>query len=155
MKKYTIGLIAALAIAAPSCDDLEVAPTGFYSEDIAYASIENLDMVVKYYYSAFHNVADIETGKAMTTVDDGVSDLIKCPWYNVDGGALNKIFFQDNYVTVESNFRSNWGTMYNWIRIINQFLDDYNNGMIKLPGEEVAVRIAEARFIRAFAYPAS
>lgn len=152
MKKYTIGLIAALAIAAPSCDDLEVAPTGFYSEDIAYASIENLDMVVKYYYSAFHNVADIETGKAMTAVDDGVSDLIKCPWYNVDGGALNKIFFQDNYVTVESNFRSNWGTMYNWIRIINQFLDDYNNGMIKLPGEEVAVRIAEARFIRAFAY---
>lgn len=152
MKKYTIGLIAALAIATPSCDDLEVAPTGFYSEDIAYASIENLDMVVKYYYSAFHNVADIETGKAMTAVDDGVSDLIKCPWYNVDGGALNKIFFQDNYVTVESNFRSNWGTMYNWIRIINQFLDDYNNGMIKLPGEEVAVRIAEARFIRAFAY---
>lgn len=152
MKKYIIGLTAALAIVTPSCDDLEVDPTGFYSENIAYASVDNLDMVVKYFYSTFHNVADIETAKSLSAVDDGVSDILKAPWYNVDGGAFNKLFFQDNYVTVESNFRSNWGTMYNWIRIINQFLDDYNKGMIKLPQEEVAPRIAEARFIRAFAY---
>lgn len=152
MKKYILGLTAALAFAVTSCDDLEVDPTGFYSENVAYASVDNLDMVVKYFYSTFHSVADIETGSGMTTVDDGASDLLKASWYNVGGGAFNKLFFQDNYVTVESNFRSNWSTMYNYIRIINQFLDDYNKGMIALPSEEVAPRIAEARFIRAFAY---
>ncbi len=152
MKKYILGLTAALALAATSCDDLEVDPTGFYSESVAYASVENLDMVVKYFYATFHNVADIETGSGMTSIDDGVSDLLKASWYNVGGGAFNKLFFQDNYVTVESNFRSNWGSMYNFIRIINQFLDDYNRGMIRLPENEVAPRIAEARFIRAFAY---
>ena len=83
MKKYILGLTAALALAATSCDDLEVDPTGFYSESVAYASVENLDMVVKYFYAIFYNVADIETGSGMTSIDDGVSDLLKASWYNV------------------------------------------------------------------------
>ncbi|MBD5367512.1 MAG: RagB/SusD family nutrient uptake outer membrane protein [Bacteroides sp.] len=152
MKKYILGLTAAIAIVTPSCESLEVAPTGFLASEVAYSSVDHLDMVVKNFYSTFHAVADIETGKGLTAIDDGVSDLLKSTWYNVDGGAFNKFFFLDNYLTVESNFRSNWGTMYTYIRIINQFFDDYNEGTIALPAEEVAPRLAEARFIRAFAY---
>lgn len=152
MKKYIIGLVATAALVAPSCNTLDVDPTGNYSESTAYASLDNLDLYIKQFYTIYHNIADIETGKALTAVDDGCSDLLKSSWYNVEGGCWNKIFFQDNYVTVESNFRSNWGTMYTHIRRFNEFLDDVDKGMVKLNGEEVAKRIAETRFLRAFAY---
>ncbi len=153
MKKYIIGLIASAAVALPACDTLDVDPTGYYSEDVAYASVDNLDMTVKNFYGMFHAFADIETGKGLTAVTDGASDLLKGSWYNVDGGAFNKMFFQDNYITVSGgDFRSNWGSMYNYVRILNQFLYDYERGMIKLPETSVAPRIAEARYLRALAY---
>lgn len=154
MKKYIFGLVAGLAVMATSCDDLEVDPTGYYSDNVTYASVKNLDMVVKNFYSVFHSVADIETGKGLTTIDDGATDLLKSSWYNVEGGCWNKMFFQDNYITADGGcFRSNWGGMYSYIRLINQFLEDYDNGLLSnLPQDEVAIRLAESRFIRTFAY---
>lgn len=153
MKKYIIGLLASAAVVLPACDTLDVDPTGYYSENVAYASVANLDMTVKNFYGLFHQFADIETGKGLTSVTDGASDLLKGSWYNVDGGAFNKMFFQDNYITVSGgDFRSNWGTMYNYIRLLNQFIYDYERGMIKLPAADVAPRLAEARFLRALAY---
>ncbi|MDE6802920.1 MAG: RagB/SusD family nutrient uptake outer membrane protein [Muribaculaceae bacterium] len=153
MKKYILGLIASAAIALPACDTLDVDPTGYYSENVAYASVDNLDMTVKNFYGMFHAFADIETGKGLTSITDGATDLLKGSWYNVDGGAFNKMFFQDNYITVTGgDFRSNWSSMYNYIRLLNQFLWDYERGMIKLPESDVKARIAEARFLRALAY---
>lgn len=153
MKKYIIGCLAAGAFAFTSCDTLDVDPTGYYSENVAYASVDNLDMTVKNFYGLFHQFADIETGKGLTAVTDGATDLLKGSWYNVDGGAFNKMFFQDNYITATGgDFRSNWGGMYNYIRLLNQFLYDYERGMIKLSEADVAPRIAEARFLRALAY---
>lgn len=154
MKKYIIGCLAAGALAFTSCDTIEdVNPTGYYSEDVAYASVANLDMTVKNFYGMFHQFADIETGKGLTAVTDGCSDLLKGSWYNVDGGAFNKMFFQDNYITATGgDFRSNWGGMYNYVRILNQFIYDYERGMIKLPAADVLPRVAEARYLRALAY---
>ncbi|MDE5608117.1 MAG: RagB/SusD family nutrient uptake outer membrane protein [Muribaculaceae bacterium] len=153
MKKYIIGLLASAAIALPSCDTLDVDPTGYYSEDVAYASVDNLDMVVKNFYGMFHQFADIETGSSLTSITDGVSDLLKGSWWNVAGGTFNKMFFQDNVISVTNgDFRSNWGSMYNYVRLLNQFLWDYERGMIKLPTADVQPRLAEARFLRALAY---
>lgn len=153
MKKYILGCLAAGALTFTSCDTIDVDPTGYYSESVAYSSLDNLDMTTKYFYSIFHNVADIETGKGLTAIDDGASDLLKASWYNVEGGCWNKMFFQDNYITVDNgNFRSNWNTMYIHIVRQNQFLYDYERGMIKLPEADVKPRVAEVRFLRAFAY---
>ena len=154
MKKYIIGLVASLAVTLPSCDSIsDVNPTGYYSEDVAYASVENLDLTVKNFYGMLHQIADIETGNALNAVTDGATDLLKGSWFNVDGGIFNKMFFLDNQITVTGgDFRSNWGGMYNYIRLFNQFLWDYERGMIKLPEDQVIVRVAEARFLRALCY---
>lgn len=153
MKKYILGLFAAASVGFCSCDTLDgVNPTGYYSEDVAYNSVEHLDMTVKNFYAMYHNFADIECGAACTSVDDMGTDLLRSGWYNTNSGCFNKFFFQDNYVTVESNFRSNWNTMYNHIVRQNQFLYDVQRGMIKLDGEVVKVRAAEVRFLRALAY---
>jgi hypothetical protein len=155
MKKIFIGVAAALALAGglTSCSDvLDVDPTSRYSESTAYASIDNLDLYVKYFYSTFHNCADIECTEYCIT-DDGVTDLLKSSWYNVSAGCINRFFYLNNFVTVESNFRSNWSTMYQRIRQVNEFLVDLHNGFLSgLDQDAVAIREGEARFIRAFAY---
>lgn len=58
MKKILIGLSFAL-FGLQSCDVLDVDPQSFYSENVAYASIENVDFYVKDLYQAFHEYSDI------------------------------------------------------------------------------------------------
>ena len=74
MKKILIGLSFAL-FGLQSCDVLDVDPQSFYSENVAYASIENVDFYVKDLYQAFHEYSDIE--KPVDVYDDGFSDLLK------------------------------------------------------------------------------
>ena len=152
MKKYILSLIAALAVAAPSCDTPDIDPTGKYSDATAYASIKNLDLYVKDMYIIYHSVANVECGKSLNMLEDAWTDLIKTSWYGVDQGQ-NKFFSQINSMTVESNPRSNWKTMYEHIRKFNYLLVDAKAGKLsKLPSQEVAARVAEVRFLRAFAY---
>lgn len=54
-------------------------------------------------------------------MDDGASDLIKYSWYGVDGGKMNRFFYQSNFVTPQGNFRSNWNDMYTRIRQLNEY----------------------------------
>ena len=153
MKKYILGILGSLAVVSSGCNALDIDPTYQYSESTAYASIDNLDLYVKDFYRFFHSIADIETGSSLTSIEDMWADLYMGSWYNVAGGTVNKSFYLDNYVTVESNFRSNWGTMYSYIRIVNEFLVDLHDGRLsKLNQTEVAKREGEARMIRAFAY---
>ena len=48
-------------------------------------------------------------------MDDGVSELLKYSWWG-DKGQVNQAFYNTNYVTVDANYRSNWSTMYTYIR---------------------------------------
>lgn len=153
MKKYILGLVATLAVAAPSCDTLDIESTGRFNEGTPYESIEKMDLYVKNFYLMYHHIANIECGATLNMLEDAYTDLIKSSWYNVNGGAVNKFFYQDNYVTVESNFRSNWSTMYAHIRKCNEFLVNLKAGKMKhLSEEAMAQREGEVRFIRAFAY---
>ncbi|MDE7386671.1 MAG: RagB/SusD family nutrient uptake outer membrane protein [Muribaculaceae bacterium] len=152
MKKYIYSIITALAIAAPACDTLDFDPTGQYSDSNAYTSIHNLDYYIKDMYQIYHNIANVECGSSLNMLEDAWTDLIKTSWYNV-GQGQNKFFSQVNSMTVESNPRSNWGTMYSHIRKFNYFLVDAKAGRIShLPAEDAAARVAEVRFLRAFAY---
>ena len=125
IRKYTAGLLSVLCLSASSCDVLDVEPTGRYSETTAYSSLSNLDLYVKYFYGVLYANADINCGSSCL-MDDGVTDLVKYSWYNVSAGTVNKFFYQPNFVTEQSNFRSNWSAMYTWISKLNEYLEDLN-----------------------------
>lgn len=141
-----------MAVMSPACDTLDFDPTGQYSDATAYSSIKNLDLYVKDMYTIYHNIANVECGSSLNMLEDAWSDLIKTSWYGV-GQSQNKFFSQENSMSVETNPRSNWNTMYTNIRKFNYLLVDAKAGKLsKLPQDEVAARVAEVRFLRAFAY---
>ncbi|MBP3202574.1 MAG: RagB/SusD family nutrient uptake outer membrane protein [Bacteroidales bacterium] len=144
-------ILAATVMVLTSCAEkaIDLNPTGWYSESVAYSSEENLDLYIKGLYSVLYSNADIAAGYIF---DDSVTDLVKQSWYNTGGGTVNRFFYQDNVVTPESNFRSNWG-LYTNIRRINEVFADVHDGYAKNLNEDVLnIRLAEVRFLRAFAY---
>mgnify|MGYP000411902828 CR=1 FL=1 len=150
IKKYIIGIAASICLT--QCDVLDVDPTGWYSENVAYSSLENVDLYVKGLYSVLYDNATINID-SYCLMDDGATDLLKYSWYGVNGGAMNKFFYQTNYVTETSNFRSNWSGMYTRIRQLNEYFYDRSKGYgDNLDQDEMKKRTAEVRFLRAFAY---
>lgn len=150
-KKFINSVLSVVAGAAlvSSCDVMDLDPTGWYAETVAYASIENMDYYVKGFYSVMYANADISTGYVM---DDGVSELLKYSWWG-DKGQVNQAFYNTNYVTVDANYRSNWSSMYTYIRQLNEYFYDLSNGRAAaLDQDQVKIRTAEVRFLRAFAY---
>ena len=62
MKNIFLGLTAGACLTVSSCDVMDVDPTGWYGENVAYASLENLDLYVKSFYCVFYQNADIAVG---------------------------------------------------------------------------------------------
>ena len=87
IKKYIIGIAASICLT--QCDVLDVDPTGWYSENVAYSSLENVDLYVKGLYSVLYDNATINID-SYCLMDDGATDLLKYSWYGVNGGAMNK-----------------------------------------------------------------
>ena len=134
-----------------SCNVLDLDPTKWYGENVVYASESNMDLYVKDFYILLYKNADI--GRGDLIMDDGFSDLIKYSWFNVQGGIVNKFFYLDNIINPTSNFRSNWDSYYTYIRQMNELFSDVNSGYAsKLDKNFVDTRVAEVRFLRAFAY---
>ena len=151
MKKILIGLSFAL-FGLQSCDVLDVDPQSFYSENVAYASIENVDFYVKDLYQAFHEYSDIE--KPVDVYDDGFSDLLKYSWAAIaPGNQVNKFFYYRQGINADRDFRTKWNQAYWHIRELNEFLVDMHNGLASgLDQNKLAIRVAEVRAIRAFVY---
>ncbi len=157
MKKQIIKYVTGIAVmvcvcfGTLSCDVTDLDPTGSYGENVVYNSIKNVDLYVKDFYRLFYANADIALGSS--SMDDGATDLIKYSWYGVADGTMNRYFYSINFVTPEGNFRSNWLSMYDYIRRLNEYFADLSNGYgSKLNPDELAIRTAEVRFMRAFAY---
>ena len=151
MKKILIGLSFAL-FGLQSCDVLDVDPQSFYSENVAYASIENVDFYVTDLYQAFHEYSDIE--KPVDVYDDGFSDLLKYSWAAIaPGNQVNKFFYYRQGINADRDFRTKWNQAYWHIRELNEFLVDMHNGLASgLDQNKLAIRVAEVRAIRAFVY---
>lgn len=141
-----------LGLSLTQCDVLDVDPTGYYSENVVYSSLENADLYVKGLYNVLYDNATLNMSSSCL-MDDGATDLLKYSWYGVAAGAMNKFFYQNNYVTQESNFRSNWSGMYSRIRQLNEYFYDRSKGYgDNLDQAAMNIRTAEVRFLRAFAY---
>jgi starch-binding outer membrane protein, SusD/RagB family len=155
MKKIIIyAAILVLTMTMSACDDvLNVAATTKYSESTAYASLSNLDLYVKSFYGTLYtsNICEIRSYK----MSDNFTDLVKASWYNVDEGLPNRFFYVSNFMTPTNceSILGLWTDMYTRIREVNEFLCDVTDGELSnLDQDSVAVRVAEARFLRAFAY---
>ena len=77
IKKYIIGIAASICLT--QCDVLDVDPTGWYSENVAYSSLENVDLYVKGLYSVLYDNATINID-SYCLMDDGATDLLKYSW---------------------------------------------------------------------------
>lgn len=148
IRKYVLGITVSLCLA--QCDVLDIEPTSAYNENVAYASLNNVDLYVKGLYTVLYNNADINSAFIM---DDGATDLLKHSRYGVADGNMNKFFYQQNFVTEQNNFRSNWSAMYTRIRELNEYFYDRSRGYgNQLDPDEMKIRTAEVRFLRAMAY---
>lgn len=74
IKKYIIGIAASICLT--QCDVLDVNPTGWYSENVAYSSLENVDLYVKGLYSVLYDNATINID-SYCLMDDGATNLLK------------------------------------------------------------------------------
>lgn len=150
IKKYIISVATFLCL-FQSCDVLDVDPTGSYSETTAFSSIKNLDLYVKGFYGVFYANSELGVNENCL-MDDGATDLVKYSWFGVASGKMNLFFYQSNFVTPQGNFRSNWNGMYTRIRQLNEYFYDLKKYGTGLNSDAVAIRTAEVRFMRAFAY---
>ncbi|MDO5036069.1 MAG: RagB/SusD family nutrient uptake outer membrane protein [Porphyromonas sp.] len=147
-------LLFAMAILLPltGCGDvMDITPNDRYSEKTAYASIRNLDLYVKSFYGVLMSphTAEIRSEGRMSEL---YTDLMKPTFYNQNFSNNDKIYYEPLTYT-QSFILDNWADMYGRIRRINEFIVDYNNGLLShLPEDEVNIRVGEARFWRAFAY---
>lgn len=147
--KHSILLLTSGMLTFSSCNVMDLDPTGWYGEGVAYSTIDILDYYVTGFYSVLYANAEIANGYLM---DDGVSELLKYSWYG-DKGQVNQMFYRPNIITPDSNYRSNWSSMYRYIRTLNEYFYDISNGRADgLDPDELKIRTAEVRFLRAFAY---
>ena len=149
IKKYLVGTVLGVCLTATSCDVLDIDPTGNFNETTAFSSIKNLDLYVEgLYENSLYMNSDISYSYVM---DDGISDLVKYSYY-VDKGQVNRMFYEDNMISPIGDFRSRWG-LYDGIRRMNEYFHDVNAGFAAaLPQDELAIRTAEVRFMRALLY---
>ena len=91
IKKYIIGIAASICLT--QCDVLDVDPTGWYSENVAYSSLENVDLYVKGLYSVLYDNATINID-SYCLMDDGATDLLLSSFSSGDTRNPTAIFIQ-------------------------------------------------------------
>lgn len=157
MKRFTkrLGYLLLLPLTlvyATRCNGvLDIDPNDRYSETTAYANMQNFDLYIKSFYGVLMtaNTAEIRSGGHMSEL---YTDLMKPTFYNQNFSGNDKVFYEPSMFT-QVFALDNWNDMYDRIRRINEFIVDYNKGMVNhLSQEEVNYRVGEARFWRAFAY---
>lgn len=153
LKNTMMGLAGCLFLTT-SCDVLDVDPTNAYGENVTYASMKNVDLYVKGFYTILYTHSDIGLSAGSIQLGgDAVSDLMKFSWYNLSGGVVNRFFYNPEIVSQQGNFRDIWTGTYESIRRMNEYFYDLSNGYgSNLNADELKIRTAEVRFLRAFAY---
>lgn len=148
--KKTFLLLNIFLILNTSCSDLlEVDPRDRYSNEVVWKTINNLDLYVNSLYSESIYLFSELRGVNLT---DGYADILKYSQTYMDTHH-NRMALMPDYMSAQNvDFLSAWGTVYNSIKKINEFIVDANKYSVNLNAEEVKVRIAEARFLRAFLY---
>ena len=143
----TIACIFTVSFIIPSC--LDVDPPGRYSDEQVWASIRNLDYSIRgFYQDAFYS-SYVSELSAPERASDGFADLFKATRGSM---ATNRFFSVVDWLNV-NNTLSPWDASYASINRMNDFLVAYNDGVgDELDHNELSIRVAEVRFLRAFIY---
>ena len=145
---YTICLLCCLC--AVGCDVLDVSPTDMYSEETVWSSEQSVDYYVYGFYGGMIRET-LELNSSMGQFTDAYSDIVKSgDW---DGHSYNKALLQESYFnSSDAGCFACWSDCYGRIRRHNEFLEMAPKYMEKFGEDFIITRMAEIRFIRAYAY---
>lgn len=153
MKKIFFYFIAAAALAVSSCDKpLEEVPLDFYTPENSYTNKANFESALANIYlnvrTNFYASADAASNYDMLGMDLDLTNV-------ESNSAVTKTrYFGWNTLNADSGFASKWWQrLYNIIGDANIIIDraDAPQAVWNSPAEKAAI-VAEARFLRAFAY---
>lgn len=148
MKKLYL-LISVITISfMVSCTGLDLDPTDRVSENAVWESEETVDAYAAGLYAHMRDASELYSNN----LTDCYSDILKSASWDQYNHSYNKALLQVDYFTsTDAGSLDKWSN-YNRIKRQNEFLRDAPSKGAHLGQDFIKIRIAEARFIRAYAY---
>lgn len=132
---------------------IDVIPTDRYSDKIVWSNPADIDL---YVYSLYNEPKNFAFGRIFNlgynNASDAFTDIEKYTSTSEGNGTVNRLAFDANRYTATSPGINYWGTAYERIRRVNEFLsglDKYGGAIDTTLANEYR---AEARFIRGYTY---
>lgn len=161
MKRTKYLIISAAFVALCSCSVLDIDPTDRYSAATVWGSEESVDSYVYGFYGFLRESVEFNPSLSEYRNDcacftDAYSDIIKSSSWDQYGHSYNKALLEESTFTSSDAgpldcWSGDYGC-YNRIRRHNEFLRDAPEYISKFGEDFINARMAEVRFIRAFAY---
>lgn len=144
---YSLISVIAISIMA-SCTNLDLDATDRVSGTAVWESEETVDAYATGLYAHMRDASELYSNN----LTDCYSDILKSASWDQYNHVYNKALLQVDYFTsINAGPLDKWGN-YDRIKRQNEFLLDAPAKGAHLGEDFIKVRIAEARFIRAFAY---
>lgn len=146
MKKIILYIITALF--AVSCSDLDLEPTDRFSDAATWESKKTVDAYTTGFYAHMRDASELYANN----LTDCYSDILKSSSWDHYNHSYNKALLEvDYFKSTNAGSLDKWGN-YGRIKRQNEFLLDASVKGGHLGADFIKMRIAEVRFIRAFAY---
>ncbi len=136
------------------CDDLlETTPTDRISDKVVWESAENVTLYINGFYPYIDRYGNFGNSQFSGSLTEGLTETLKYGSYvpGSKAGDANNYVFTPEVMSSTGNLLNTWGTTYERIRRVNEFLvglETYS----KLDEEENILFEGQARFFRAFLY---
>jgi starch-binding outer membrane protein, SusD/RagB family len=146
--KNTHFIAAFIVSALVSCTSLDIDPTDRVSDSAVWESEETVDTYVTGLYALMRDASELYSNN----LTDCYSDILKSTSWDQYNHTYNKALLQVDYFTsTDAGSLDKWSN-YDRIKRQNEFLLAAQTKGAQLGDDFMKVRIAEARFIRAYAY---
>ena len=146
--------LSAASVAFTGCNVMDLSPTDQYGPDVVWSSESTVDQYVIGFYALLKESADVASG--MASFNDAYSDIIKSGSWDQYGHSYNRALLESSFFnSTDAGCFACWtgdSGCYNRIRRHNEFLRDAPGYVSKFGEDFINERMAEVRFIRAFAY---
>ncbi len=136
------------------CDDLlETTPTDRISDKVVWENAENVTLYINGFYPYIDRYGNFGNSQFSGSLTEGLTETLKYGSYvpGSKAGDANNYVFTPEVMSSTGNLLNTWGTTYERIRRVNEFLvglETYS----KLDEEENKLFEGQARFFRAFLY---
>lgn len=158
-KKIAFPLLTVLPLSG--CNVLDISPTDRFSADIVWSTKESVDQYVIGFYAFLKESADVNTSVTgysgdLALFSDAYSDIVKSGSWDQYGHSFNRALLEVSFFnSTDAGSLACWSGdngCYNKIRRQNEFLRDAPGYADEFGEDFINQRMAEVRFIRAFAY---